>query len=219
MVSPRKTSRALVVIGLAIGLVVVACGGSSSSSNPAGSSGAVGSLGVVGSSLVPGLGANLDKLDSYRFTESDGGLPFSGTIINKPTKAMWIDEGATQTIAIGTKTWSSFDGGNTWYTSGSSSQVDDVPSHYYAFWFDAHSTGFKSVGDESKNGVQCVHFQSGVSDLWIAKDGDFPVSGVSAYAAAVSGHAPLVSFSFDITHVNDPSNKVAPPTNVVSASL
>ncbi|HEX7612420.1 MAG TPA: hypothetical protein VF371_06560, partial [Candidatus Limnocylindrales bacterium] len=72
MVTSRKSKRGLIAIGLAIGLVVAACG----SSSPPGIPGVPGSTngnggggnGGGGGTLASGLSANLDALDSYQFS-------------------------------------------------------------------------------------------------------------------------------------------------------
>ncbi len=254
MVTSQRSIRGLVAIGLAVGLVVAACGGSTSTLNPfnlpggntgAGTSNAPGG----GSSLTSGLSSNLDQLDSYQFTESIGGSTLggaaspgesastfliTGTVINKPTKAILVNDLGVQFIVIGNEAWSSFDG-STWYTSSptDTSLANLLPGHDYSTWFDSNSTGFSVVGDESKNGVQCVHYKgsdslgslysgmTGVSanfqaDLWISKDGNYPVSGIYGFFATSGGEGGSFGYRFDVTHINDASNAVTPPTNVVA---
>lgn len=251
MVDCRSPIRSLVAVGLAFALVAAACGSSPSTSNPSGTAGSspTGS-GTAGSgnSLAPGLSAGLDKLDSYQFSwtltpaSSASSVPWvSGTVINKGTKSYRInDPGAVQFIVIGDKAWTSIDKGKTWATG-------DVPSvdltnlmldTGYATWFDKNAVSFKNAGEETKNDVPCVRYKgdssltglySSVSgalgqltaDLWIAKDGNYPVSGSFGYSAtsagssAKSGNSGSFGFSFDVTHVNDSANSVAAPTNVL----
>jgi hypothetical protein len=251
VVTPKRTIRSLVALGLAAGLIVAACGSSAATLNlsnlglPGASTGANGGNGG-GSSLTSGLSANLDKLTSYKFTESiagasstetaadTGSFLISGTVINQPTKAMLINDLGIQFIVIGAQGWTSLDG-TTWMTTDptSSSLTDLLPGNDYAQWFDTYSTGFTVAGDETKNGVQCVHYKgnnslggilsgvSGVSanfqaDLWVAKDGNYPVSGVFGYTASAGGQSGSFGYSFDVTNVNDPSNSVTAPTNVMA---
>ncbi len=108
-----------------------------------------------------------------------------------------------------------------------------LPTQDYASMFDTNSAGFKVAGDETKNGVQCVHFKgdsslgaayqaiAGVSasfqaDLWVAKDGNYPVSGVYGITASSGGQGGAFGYSFDITNINDSANTVTAPTNVVT---
>jgi hypothetical protein len=254
----QRTIRSFVALGLAVGLVVAACGSSKSTINPfvnlPGTSSVPGNNNGGGGGLTSGLSSNLDALTSYQFSEeiaasglggstpapgtSESSFLITGTVINKPTKAMMINDLGVQFITIGTQSWSSFDG-TSWYASDSStdsSMADLLPGHDYASWFDNNSTGFTSAGDETKNGVACIHFKgsdslgslysglTGVSasfqaDLWVAKDGNYPVSGVYGFFATSGGQGGSFGYKFDVTHVNDPANAVTPPTNVVAIPI
>jgi hypothetical protein len=159
----------------------------------------------------------------------------SGTVINKGTRSYRIDDPSTvQFIVIGDKAWTSIDKGKTWATG-------DVPSADltnlmldtgYATWFDKNAVSFKMAGEGSKNGVQCVRYKGDSSlgglyagtggassqltaDLWIAKDGNYPVSGNFGYSGSIGGKSGGFGYSFDVTHVNDSANSVAAPTNVL----
>ena len=240
MVDGRSPIRGLVAVGLAFALVVAACGSSSTTPNPSGT--AVGSSAggspVGGISLAPGLSAGLDRLDSYQFswTLSAASVPWiTGTVINKGTKSYRIiDPGAVQFIVIGDKAWTSIDAGKTWATTDLSSVdlTNLTLSTGYATWFDKNAVSFKMAGEESKNGVQCVHYKgdsslsglyssvsggSGqfVADLWIAKDGSYPVGGKFGYSGSTSSASDSFGFGFDVTHVNDSTNSVAAPTTVL----
>lgn len=220
-------------------------------SGPTGSSTAGRITAGIGNSLAPGLSAGLDKLDSYQFNwtltvaSSAGSEPWvTGTVINKGTKSYRIvDPGAVQFIVVGDRAWTSIDAGKTWATTDVSS-VDLTNLSLdtgYATWFDKNAVSFKKVDEETKNGVQSVRYKgdssltglySSVSgalgqltaDLWIAKDGNYPVSGSFGYSAssadssgssAKSGNSGSFGFSFDVTDVDDSANAVAAPTNVL----
>lgn len=251
MLKSVKSIRGLVAVGLAVGLVVAACGSSSSTNPfglPNGGGGNGGGNGGGGSSLTSGLSSNLDKLDSYQFSWTasggttgaaaspgdSGSFTVTGTVVNKPTKAVSVNDLGVQFIQVGDQEWTSFDG-NTWTgpTTAGSDLTSMLPTSDYATWFDANSTQFTVAGNETKNGVACVHYKgnsslgslygaiSGVSasfqaDLWVAKDGNYPVSGVYGFAASSGGQSGGFYYSFDITHVNDASNKVTAPTNVIA---
>jgi hypothetical protein len=198
--------------------------------------------------LISGLSSNLDTLTSYQFSEtiagsssgsaaspgSSGSYAISGTVINKPTKAVEINNLGVWFIDIAGQEWTSADG-NAWTgpVAGDANVTGLLPATDYATWFDANSSGFNLVGTESKNGVSCNHYRgntslsglysgiSGVSanfqaDLWVAADGNYPVSGVYGYSASANGQSGSFGFSFDITHINDPANAVNPPANSVA---
>jgi hypothetical protein len=247
MVTSNRTIRSLVAIGLAVGLLAAACGSSSTSSPTGPAGGTSGPNATGGASLTSGLSYNLANLDSYKFTWSlsgsssgtaaspgdSGALTVSGTIINKPSPAASVNDLGMQFIVIGNEAWLSSDG-NSWTTTDPTTfdVTDLLPSNDYATWFDANSTDFTVAGEETKNGIDCIHYTgnsslgamyaaAGVSaqfqaDLWVAKNGNYPVSGVYGFAAAAGGQSGAFYYTFDITNVNDASNTVAPPTNVIS---
>lgn len=104
-----------------------------------------------------------------------------------------------------------------------------LPEKLFSTNFTGYASGYKLVGDEQKNGVACHHFQAdttvlkqyatlhGVTgdwhaDVWIAKDGGFPVSWAVRGSAAAGGASGTYSMSVDITNINDPANKVTAPS-------
>ncbi len=194
-----------------------------------------------GAGLVSGLSSNLDKLDSYKFSWSIAGADgpsatasavgaISGTVINKPTKASSVNYFTALYVTIGAEQWMSPDNGATWITNPDPTSIDSMlPTSDYTAYFDAFATQYKQLGTEKKNGVDAVHFQGDLgslsamlgfggvanmkADLWIAKDGNYPVSGAFSYAFAVGTSGGTFSYTFDITNVNDPANKVVKPAN------
>jgi hypothetical protein len=143
-----------------------------------------------------------------------------------------------QVIVIGAQGWTSLDNGDTWmastdYTSGSSSLSSLLPDSMYGSDFDTNVTSFSVAGEETKNGVDCIHYAGnsdlgaggalvGVAatfkaDLWVAKSGNYPVSGFYGWTVASGGQSGTWGYSFDITHVNDATaNAITPPTNVTA---
>jgi hypothetical protein len=252
MVKSNRRVRSAVALGLAIGLVVAACG--SSNNNPLGNNNPMGNNGGNGGSgaqsLGAGLAANLDKLDSYQFswsvtggssTDTPGDTSLvgnSGIVVNKPVKAYKINAFGTQIIAIGDQAWTSDDNGNTWtastnYSTSDSSLTAMLPMSIYTSVFDSNATQFTVKGDESKNGVDCVHYQGNASlgalgamagvtgnfqsDLWVAKNGNYPVSGFYGFSGTSKGQSGSFGQSFNITHVNDAANNtVTAPANVTA---
>ncbi len=219
-------------------LVAVACGSSGAGQNP-GQTGPAQTGSVSGGALPAGLSANLDSLTSYQFTETlagaastavpaaSGGYRIGGTVINKPAQSYWVTaSGGAQYTVVGNQAWTTYDG-VTWIAFDASDMTlaGLLPGGNYDTWFDAYAPYFKSRGEESKNGIECIHYQGDSSlashysatagaamlaaDLWVAKAGNYPVSGTFSLAGSFG-------VGFDITHVNDASNSVAPPTNIVS---
>jgi hypothetical protein len=244
MVYGRSPLRGLVAIGLAFGLVVAACGSAYVTSTPSGSAGSPTTSGPAGlsplggASLAPGLLAGLDQLDSYQFswTLSASTVPWvSGTIINKGLKSYRInDPTSVQFVVVGDRAWTSIDAGKTWATTDLSNVdlTNLTLNTGYVTWFDQNAMSFKMAGEESKNGIQCVRYEGDSSlvglyssvdggssqltaEVWIAKDGNYPVSGIFGYSGSQGSKSGAFGFSFDVTHVNEPANSVAAPTNVL----
>jgi hypothetical protein len=252
MVTSRKSKRGLIAIGLAIGLVVAACGSSSAPGIPGvpGVPGSTNANGGGGGTLASGLSANLDALDSYQFSwqysisdatataAASGALGTSGTVVNKPTKAYKVNAFGIEVLVIGAQGWTSSDNGTSWmtstdYASGSSSLDAFLPTSMYGTNFDANGTNFSVKGDETKNGIDCVHYVGNSSlgalsalggvgssfhaDLWVAKSGNYPVSGFYGWSVTSNGQSGTWGYKFDITHVNDAAaNVITPPTNVIA---
>ena len=252
MVISRKSTRGLIAIGLAIGLVAAACGSSSAPGIPGvpGVPGSTNGNGGGGGTLASGLSANLDALDSYQFSwqlstsdstataAASGALGTTGTVVNKPTKAYKVNIYGSQILVVGSQGWISPDNGTTWmtstdYSSGSSSLDSLLPTSLYGSNFDANGTNFSVKGDETKNGIDCVHYvgdsslgalgaMAGVgatfrADLWVAKSGNYPVSGFYGWSATSNGQSGTWGYQFDVTHVNDAAaNVITPPTNVIA---
>jgi hypothetical protein len=94
-------------------------------------------------------------------------------------------------------------------------------------------SGYSNVGSETKNDVFSDHYQAGASalaelgcvsevkgatwsaDLWIAQEGGYPVS-IALIATAKDGTIPCQT-TFDLSNINDASNKVTAPLNVMGA--
>jgi hypothetical protein len=138
-----------------------------------------------------------------------------------------------QYITIGTQQWISTDG-TSWMENPNPVTIDTMlPTTSYAGFFDAYAQSYKQIGSESKNGVDSIHFQGDLSaltgafaryggltnlhaDLWIAKSGNYPVSGVFSFSYAAGASAGSFGMTFDITNVNDPANKVEKPANITA---
>ena len=114
--------------------------------------------------------------------------------------------------------------------SSMSSTFDSFrPETLFGSTFNNYGTDFHAVGTETKNGVACTHYQAdqkvlatfatvyGVqgtwsADVWLARDGGYPVSTVvSGKAAGASASGGDFLLSMDITNIDDASNTVSPP--------
>jgi hypothetical protein len=229
--------------------MVAGCSGASATASPTTSAGVLPSR--DSRLLASGLAGNLDKLASYRFTEdiysgaaatsgpsatgaagsgAIGGtrsLQVEGTVVNDGTRAVQVSMPGVQYVIVGSSAWATSDG-TLWASVDNLADVLTLlPTAYYQTWFDPHVSGFSALGDETHNGIDCVHFSGSDSlgnlyasmtgaaftaDLWIARDGGFPVGG--RYLIPVGAN--YSGFSFEITGVNDAANAVAAPTNVVA---
>jgi hypothetical protein len=87
------------------------------------------------------------------------------------------------------------------------------------------AAGYKAAGEEQKNGVAAVHYKADANqlgeygslfgvegatwsaDVWIAKEGGYPVS----MSVQATGGSEKFQMSFDITDINNASNKVESP--------
>ncbi len=164
---------------------------------------------------------------------NNGEITMSGTVTMVPEQAADIDLVGIHIIEVGGFDYMDISGAGTFYKTESTGMAESMsPSTLFSQAVDASTaTGFKKAGSGNKNGVAADQYQattsalsdyaasSGVkgatwsAEVWIARDGGYPVSmsviGIGADKSVV------YQMSFDITHVNDPANKVTAPTNVV----
>jgi hypothetical protein len=143
-----------------------------------------------------------------------------------------------QVIVIGSQGWISHDNGATWqpnttYTSASWALQALLPNPPYGSTFDSDAAGFTVADDEKKNGIDCIHYIPNSdlqairdmawphamfkADLWVARDGNYPVSGFYGWSGTPGGQLGSWGYSFDVTNVNSSGNKVTAPTSVMAA--
>jgi hypothetical protein len=48
------------------------------------------------------------------------------------------------------------------------------------------------------------------ADLWVAKDGNYPISGFFAIQASAGGQSGYFGYAFDVTHLNDTAANTLP---------
>lgn len=199
-----------------------------------------------------GAAAALADLDSYHlktvmtmkgmedslFAAFGDGLEMEGTIVFKPEQAadLTISMGtAAQKLEmgyrlLGDKAWISL-GGDTWTETAAADAKTTIEGFAPAKLLGSFSgmTGLTAVGDESKNGVDTVHYQASGSavgeavgnsiglpgadwtvDLWVAKDAGYAVG----YAIVGTSDAGSFGMTLDVSDINSPSNIVeAPPAS------
>jgi hypothetical protein len=103
------------------------------------------------------------------------------------------------------------------------------PEKLFGTAFGTLGSDYTLVGTEQKNGVNAQHFSgneatgtffsalAGVSgtwtsDVWLAADGGYLVASTVAAQAATATSAGSFSIDVEITSVNDPANKLSPPS-------
>jgi hypothetical protein len=203
-----------------------------------------GGTGSLTSGLASNLNTLTSYKFSWQLTTSSSGASaadtgsfgINGTVVNKPVKSYLINDlGMLQILVVGTQGWTSLDNGNSWmvstdYADGTSSLDSLLPTDMYGSDFDTNAGQFKAVGSGNKNGVDCIHYQGNqnlgvggallgvsgnfTSDLWVAKSGNYPVSGFYGYTASAGGQSGTWGYSFDVTDINGADNVISPPTNV-----
>ncbi|HEX8939264.1 MAG TPA: hypothetical protein VF763_03790 [Candidatus Limnocylindrales bacterium] len=239
-------ARGLLVLMAALSIIVAACGSSAAGTpSPAATSSATqpAAAGTPAATAETGGGVsgavdNLSKIQSYRFSitmrggtlgQMLGSTGMTGTIVTSPKKAAHVTLMGMEIIEVDGKTWVKM--GETWLPSDDTSSSSLADSLAPEKMFDSTMTGsaadgFKSVGDEKKNGVDTVHYVAdakvlagygelfGVKDAttwsaetWIAKDGGYPVS----MSVKATGGSDTFEMTMDITNINDAANKVQAP--------
>lgn len=178
-------------------------------------------------------------------SSSNGSVTFNGTVILKPDKAAEVTTTGLHIISVGGFDYMDVgnagfaqmaaDSPGASPSSGASpspaSKSDPfTPAQVFS---GIRMSGYSNVGPETKNDVLSDHYQAGASalaelgsvsvvkgatwsaDIWIAKDGGYPVS-IAIVATAKDGTIPYET-TFDLTNINDAANKVTAPENVVGA--
>ena len=166
-------------------------------------------------------------------SSSNGSVTFSGTVILKPAKAVEVTTTGLHVIFVGGFDYMDVgNAGSFAKIAADSTSISDpfTPTQVFS---KIRVSGYSNVGSETKNGVASDHYQAGASalaefgsvsgvkgatwsaDIWIAKDGGYPVS-IAIIATAKDGTIPYQTI-FDLSNINDASNKVTAPQNVMGA--
>jgi drug/metabolite transporter superfamily protein YnfA len=198
----------------------------------------------------------LDALDSYAFlveinsTSVTGGVTttsrsrYEGVVVNRPTEANSLTmaeldadgnvTSGTDIVVIGADAWMKESGDTAW-TALPAAQAGAFIGSFAAFrpeqmfgtYFAGMGGAFTKVGTESKNGVDCTHYQgdasvgailgtiAGVngtwtSDVWIANDGGFLVHSEAGAKAATGADGGSFLIVVDVTDPNS-AGPIEPP--------
>jgi hypothetical protein len=167
--------------------------------------------------------------------DASAGAPvtFGGTIIVKPAKAADITIGGMHMIEVDGMDYIDLGTGSFIGSKATGSSMADgfAPKNFFGMGVSSSTAdGYKAVGDETKNGVKATHFQADASslgaygslfkvdggtwssDVWVAKDGGYPVSLL--ILAKMADGSTGFELAFDVTDINSSSNVVTKPTNV-----
>jgi hypothetical protein len=184
------------------------------------------------------LGSTLSLLPAA--STDNATFDLKGTYILAPDAAKSSDVTVTGSIhVISAGGFDYVDSDGTGYTKNDATGSSYADSLSPVAFFTAldFSTGFDLQGSDTKNGVDTDHYVAndagvaalkqmgsvaGVPDaqwtgeVWIAKTGGWPIR-LAITATATNTTTVVFQRLFDITQVNDPTNKVTVPTNVTGA--
>jgi hypothetical protein len=179
------------------------------------------------------------------YASSVGAAGVAGTVVNKPSFAVHFTYADLEIIEVTGKNWTR--NGSSWDLSpyGNLPTTYDSygPAIQLSRFFDASVTPYyTAVGDETVNGVLATHFVAkpqilnfmiatwGVTaangkadglvqagDIWIARDGGYPVrwkvTATGGVAGPGSGGSSDFEYLLDITKANDAANVVSVPAS------
>jgi hypothetical protein len=162
-----------------------------------------------------------------------GGFTVAGTVTVKPETASDVSIGTMRVVTVGGFDYIDFAGtGSFTKVASSGTSIADSFSPSSMFTSFGSMSDYSKVGSENKNGADTDHYQAKSSaftgmgsslgvvatatwtgDIWIAKNGGYPVS--SAIFAKTSDGTVAFQMTFDISNINDSSLKVTAPTTVL----
>jgi hypothetical protein len=185
---------------------------------------------------LSGAAAAFSEIQSFQFSITMSGgsygamlgsAPMTGTIVLSPEKASDVNIMGMQIREVGGKSYVKM--GTSWIesTDDSSSSLADslAPDKMFDSYVGDMASGYTMVGEEQKNGVTAIHYTASTdlfgsygsmlgvaggtwtADVWVAKDGGYPVS----MKIEATGGSEDFLFAMDITHVNDPANVITAP--------
>jgi hypothetical protein len=159
-------------------------------------------------------------------------ITVSGTVTVKPEKASDVMLAGMHMITVGGFDYIDLGTGQFVKSASSGTSTADSFSPSSMFSSAGSMSDYTKVGSEKKNGVDTDHYQAKSSaftgmgtslgvpataawtgDIWVATNGGYPVS--TAIFAKTSDGTVAFQMTFDVTNVNDASNKVTAPTNLM----
>jgi hypothetical protein len=138
--------------------------------------------------------------------------------------------GPLHAVVIGDEAWLRSGSGSWSKSPGGAADFDAAfttvsPSELVS-GFDALGPAFAEIGPETKNSRPTIHYRadatdpkatdsgltSGHVDVWLAREGQYLISVRADGTMDVDGTATPILLDIDVTHINDPANRVRPPT-------
>jgi len=182
---------------------------------------------VVSRGLVPT--SSPDGRVSMTSTLVQGDHPAAALTMSGVDGFEGLASGLFHAIVIGDEAWLRSGSGGWAKSPGGAADFDAVlttlsPSELVG-GFEALGPAFVRVGPESKNGHATIHYRadaadpvasaggltSGGVDVWLASSGGALISIAADGTVDVDGTGTPVALAIDVTHINDPANKVRPP--------
>jgi hypothetical protein len=179
------------------------------------------------------LGGTLgDLLAPISAGTSDTPANIDGTFLVKPNKAYDLNFAGAHMIGIGGFVYTDLFGvGAFTKTPATAADIGDAlsPAKIFGTAIDtSNAANYTKVAEEPKNGVAAIHYTAGQTaaadlassfgatgattssvDVWIAKDGGYPMS--LAIVGKAANKTTVFQVSFDITNINDSANQVTAP--------
>jgi hypothetical protein len=140
-----------------------------------------------------------------------------------------VANGPLRAVVIGDRAWLRSGSGGWVNSPGGAADFDALfttlsPTELVS-GFEALGPAFVKVGAEGKNGRATTHYRvdprhqaavdagltSGDVDAWIAEDGGALISLAVDGTVDVDGTATPVILQIDVTHIDDPANRIRPP--------
>ena len=182
---------------------------------------------VVSRGLVPSSAA--DGLVTMTSTLIQGDHPAAAFTMTGVDGLEGLADGPLQAIVIGDEAWLRSGTGRWAKTPGGAADFDAAftslsPTELVS-GFESLAPAFVKVGPETKNGRPTTHYRAdatdpvaldagltaGGVDVWLGSDAGELIGIVADGSVDVDGTVTSVYLRIDVTHINDPANRVRPP--------